>query len=95
MSFRSSIALAALMAGSLTVTQAQDLPPGEGREQLKRICTQCHDIDSVPRLRYSRAEWSSLVFSMKDMGADGTTAEMELIIDYLTANFGKGDAKKK
>jgi competence protein ComEA len=74
----------------------QDLPAGTGRETLKRVCTQCHDIESVPRLRYSRADWTSLVYSMKDMGADATGAEFDEIIDYLAANFGKdqGAAKK-
>jgi competence protein ComEA len=72
----------------------QDLPEGKGRETLKRVCTQCHDIDSVPRLRYSREDWTSLVYSMKDMGADATTAELDEIVDYLTLNFGKGDAPK-
>jgi competence ComEA-like helix-hairpin-helix protein len=70
----------------------QDLPAGAGRETLKKVCTQCHDIESVPRLRYSRADWTNLVFSMKDMGADATGAEMDEIIDYLVKNFGKGEA---
>jgi competence ComEA-like helix-hairpin-helix protein len=73
----------------------QDLPAGTGRETLKRVCTQCHDIESVPRLRYSRADWTSLVYSMKDMGADATGAELDEIIDYLATNFGKGDAAAK
>jgi len=75
---------------------AQDFPAGEGRDTLKKVCTQCHDIDSLPRLRYTRADWANLVFSMKDMGADATGAELDQIIDYLTKNFGKGeDAAKK
>jgi len=74
---------------------AQDFPPGEGRDTLKKVCTQCHDIDSVPRLRYSRSDWANLVFSMKDMGADATGAELDQIIDYLAKNFGKGDEVKK
>jgi len=74
---------------------AQDFPPGEGRDTLKKVCTQCHDIDSVPRLRYTRSDWANLVFSMKDMGADATGAELDQIIDYLAKNFGKGDEVKK
>jgi cytochrome c553 len=73
---------------------AQDLPAGKGRETLKKVCTQCHDIEGVPQLRYSRADWASLVYSMKDMGADATKAELEEIIDYLAKNFGKDEAKK-
>ncbi len=84
-----------LSASLAPAAWAQDFPPGEGRETLKKVCTQCHDIDSVPRLRYSRSDWANLVFSMKDMGADATGAELDQIIDYLAKNFGKGDEVKK
>jgi competence protein ComEA len=89
------ISVLILSASLAPATWAQDLPPGEGRDTLKKVCTQCHDIDSVPRLRYSRSDWANLVFSMKDMGADATGAELDQIIDYLTKNFGKGDEVKK
>ena len=84
-----------LSVSLLPVAWGQDLPAGEGRETLKKVCTQCHDIDSIPRLRYSRSDWANLVFSMKDMGADATGAELDQIIDYLVKNFGKGDENKK
>jgi competence protein ComEA len=84
-----------LSASLAPAAWAQDFPPGEGRDTLKRVCTQCHDIDSLPRLRYTRSDWANLVFSMKDMGADATGAELDQIIDYLTKNFGKDDAVKK
>ncbi|MEO8048938.1 MAG: helix-hairpin-helix domain-containing protein [Acidobacteriota bacterium] len=82
-----------LLALSLApVARGQDLPPGEGRETLQKVCTQCHDIESIPRLRYSREDWSNLVYSMKDMGADATGPELEQIVDYLAKNFGKSAA---
>jgi cytochrome c553 len=85
----------ALFVSLIPLSFAQDnLPAGKGRETLKKVCTQCHDIEGVPQLRYSRADWASLVYSMKDMGADATKAELEEIIDYLTKNFGKDEAKK-
>jgi len=88
---RSSLLLLAVL--SLTsVSRAQDLPAGPGRETLQKVCTQCHDIESIPRLRYSREDWSNLVYSMKDMGADATGPELEQIVDYLAKNFGKGGA---
>jgi competence protein ComEA len=84
------ISLLLLAASSLaSVCWGQDLPPGEGRETLQKVCTQCHDIESIPRLRYSREDWSNLVYSMKDMGADATGPELEQIVDYLAKNFGK------
>jgi competence protein ComEA len=75
---------------------AQDLPAGEGRETLMRVCTACHDIEAIPRLHYSREGWANLVASMKDMGADATDAELTQIVNYLAKNFGKvQEAAKK
>ena len=84
----------ALFVSLIPLSFAQDLPAGPGRETFKKVCTQCHDVEGIPQLRYSRADWASLVYSMKDMGADATKQELEQIIDYLAKNFGKDEAKK-
>ena len=84
-----------LSASLAPISWGQDLPEGEGRDTLTRVCTQCHDIESIPRLRHSRAEWANLVYTMKDMGADATGAELDEIIAYLAKNFGKGESAAK
>lgn len=89
-----SIFALALFVSLVPLSFAQDnLPAGKGRDTFKKVCTQCHDVEGVPQLRYSRADWASLVYSMKDMGADATKAELEEIIDYLAKNFGKDEKK--
>ena len=94
-----TLARIVLLMFSLSLLPAvwgQDLPPGEGRETVMRVCTACHDIDAVPRLHYSREGWANLVSSMKDMGADATDAELVQIVNYLAKNFGKvQEAAKK
>ena len=90
--FKNVLIAGAVVALTTPMAPAQDLPAGQGRETLKRVCTACHDIESIPRLRYSKADWMSLVYSMKDMGADATGPELEQIVDYLAKNFGKGGA---
>ena len=89
------ISLLLLSASLAPLSWAQELPAGPGKETLIKVCTQCHDIESIPRLRYSRDDWANLVYSMKDMGADATAPELEQIIDYLTKNFGKGNTAAK
>jgi competence ComEA-like helix-hairpin-helix protein len=86
-----------ILSGSLTpAIRAQDLPAGEGRDILELLCTTCHSVDSIPRLRYTRAGWTKLVFSMRDKGLEASTDELYQIADYLTKNFGKAeDAVKK
>ena len=89
------ISLLLLSASLAPLSWAQELPAGPGKETLIQVCTQCHDIESIPRLRYSRDDWANLVYSMKDMGADATAPELEQIIDYLTKNFGKSNTAAK
>ena len=90
------IALFIFSVSLVPAVSGQDLPPGEGRETVMRVCTACHDIDAVPRLHYSREGWANLVSSMKDMGADATDAELAQIVNYLAKNFGKvQEAAKK
>ena len=85
---------AALLVSTLAFTlpafgEYENFPEGAGKSTLIKVCTQCHDIESLPRIRYTRAEWMNLVYSMKDMGADATGAELDTIVDYLFKNFGK------
>jgi competence protein ComEA len=90
------IAVLLFSVSLLPAVWGEDLPPGEGRETVMRVCTACHDIDAVPRLHYSREGWANLVASMKDMGADATDAEITQIVNYLAKNFGKvQEAAKK
>jgi competence protein ComEA len=90
------IAILIFSVSLFSVVWGQDLPPGEGRETLMRVCTACHDIEAIPRLHYSREGWANLVSSMKDMGADATDAELAQIVNYLAKNFGKvQEAAKK
>jgi len=90
------IAVSIFFVSLVPAVWGQDLPPGEGRETVMRVCTACHDIEAVPRLHYSREGWANLVSSMKDMGADATDAELAQIVNYLAKNFGKvQEAAKK
>jgi len=94
---KTSLAVLGLFAascGSLPVA-AQDLPAGPGRETFKKVCTTCHDISSVVSMRNSRASWMNLVQSMKDLGAEASSGEIQEIVDYLTIHFGEETAAKK
>ena len=81
-------ALAVLILTLATPAFAQQPPPGKGLETLTRICTSCHGMELILTLRHSRKDWTGVVDSMKDMGAQATTSEVAEILDYLALNFG-------
>jgi cytochrome c5 len=66
---------------------ADQFPEGPGKSTFIKVCTQCHDVDKVTGLRYSREEWQSLVDEMKAMGGDATDDEWKAVVEYLATNF--------
>ena len=68
---------------------AQSLPQGKGRAEFQRICGKCHGLEMATKLRQSADGWSAIVDDMVSRGAEGTDDELELIVKYLAANFGK------
>jgi hypothetical protein len=64
-------------------------PEGPGKATFLKVCSQCHPVDPIATLRYSKDEWKDLVDDMKGKGADATDEECDLIVDYLAKNFGK------
>ena len=84
--------LIALLLASLSVPAlAQDefatLPAGEGRAETIKVCSQCHAPDLVANQRMDEPGWRAMVNQMANNGAQGTDAEFETIIRYLTQVF--------
>lgn len=59
-----------------------------GRQAFEQGCFACHDQATiVSNGGRSRAEWQEVVAMMQDRGFSGTPAEIQLIVDYLTATY--------
>ena len=71
---------------------AQSLPAGSGKADFQRICSGCHSVDRASSQRMTRAEWSAVVSDMVARGAQGSSAELDNVVSYLSANFGKSNA---
>src|ERR1700722_19069625 len=71
---------------------AQSLPAGSGKADFQRICSGCHSVDRATSQRMTRAEWAVVVSDMVARGAQGSSAELDNVVSYLSANFGKSDA---
>lgn len=73
----------------LSAAASQDLPPGKGQEIVLRMCSNCHELDAITTSKMSKKRWTSLVDDMVSKGAEGTDAEVEIVIGYLSRNFGQ------
>jgi competence protein ComEA len=80
----------ALMVALVCNGAAQSkLPEGKGRELVERECTKCHGTEGITRSRLTKERWGEVVDDMVSRGASATDTEIDQIIDYLAANFGK------
>ena len=63
-------------------------PLDPGRELVRDICTQCHELDRVKDQELTAAQWGDLIKGMVSEGPPVTDGEFKLIVDYLAKNFG-------
>lgn len=63
------------------------LPPGEGRDVMIRVCSQCHDPEWAADYGNDEPAWRATVEQMRKQGAQGTEAEFDQIVKYLVTAF--------
>jgi alcohol dehydrogenase (cytochrome c) len=66
------------------------LPAGAGRAVAERMCTTCHGVEQFTGMRMSKERWTEMVNDMVARGAQGSDADINQVIQYLTDNFGAG-----
>ena len=70
------------------------LPEGAGREETKKICSQCHELEKSFSLHQDREGWRRTVDKMVALGAEGTEQEFGAIVEYLVRNFPAEEVPK-
>jgi len=88
-----SVAMAAALAACSLFAAADDdeaknLPSGEGKDAVVKICLGCHGTGNFRQLRLNQDGWSDKVADMVEKGAQASDAETAAVITYLAANFG-------
>jgi cytochrome c5 len=69
---------------------ANPLPPGDGRDLVAAVCSQCHYLGTIARLRDGAAAWRLFVNNMVLRGAQLTGPEIDTVVNYLALNLGPG-----
>jgi cytochrome c5 len=90
----SAFALAAALITATSPGQAQQnanqLPPGDGRDIVAVACSQCHYLGTIAKIRDGAAGWRMYVSNMVLRGAQLTPAEVDKVVNYLSLNLGPG-----
>ena len=63
---------------------------GDGQAVVRKVCTKCHSLEGLPMYKgyYDRSRWLLFVETMLANGATLNEEEKDLVVDYLTENFG-------
>jgi len=69
-------------------TKGAQLPQGQGKAALQRICSGCHQPEIVAGRHETKERWAQIVTDMVNKGANGTDDEFNEVIEYLAAHFG-------
>lgn len=63
------------------------LPEGPGKAETEKVCSNCHELARSVSLRQDRSGWEATVNKMAGLGATASDADLQRIIDYLTAHY--------
>jgi competence protein ComEA len=66
-----------------------NLPDGPGKEQLQRVCSSCHELETVTAARRTKGGWQQTIEDMVDRGAEGSEEDMVAVLSYLTTFYGR------
>ncbi|PWT92565.1 MAG: hypothetical protein C5B56_02115 [Proteobacteria bacterium] len=81
--------LSLLLFLAWVVCAQTELPDGAGRDTAKKICANCHEIESVISARRTKAGWQQITDDMVARGAEGSEEELAAVVAYLAEWFGK------
>lgn len=86
---------ACFVCATALLAQQPALPEGRGKAELQKVCSGCHAAEEAVRGgRRSRERWQQVVDDMVVRGAEGSDAELKLVVDYLTEHFGPSSASR-
>lgn len=65
-------------------------PPAEpgGEELLQARCTRCHSLERVRTAAKTLDQWEHEVAHMRELGAQLTDAEAQVLVEYLAEAYG-------
>ena len=87
----------ALFAGNAWVNssagQGKPLPDGPGKEETRKLCSGCHELDRSIAPRQDLAGWQQTMNKMVAFGMKATERETSAALEYLVRTSPRGSAQ--
>jgi cytochrome c-type biogenesis protein CcmH/NrfF len=61
----------------------------DGATLVQERCSVCHPLTRVESANHTAAEWKTIVNTMISRGAQLSSEEETVVVNYLAANFGR------
>jgi polyhydroxyalkanoate synthesis regulator phasin len=91
--FLAGITAYALAQAAPPAPAGNGLPDGPGKPVVERSCASCHALKVIVSKKATKDEWAKTVNDMVNRGAQLSDDEIDMVIDYLSANFKPDEAK--
>ena len=63
------------------------LPDGNGKDQVQKLCTTCHGLNMLAFGGHTREGWDDVLYMMTNLGAQLPRDQFPMLDDYLAKNF--------
>ena len=82
-----------ISAPSLT-GQERQLPDGPGKEEARKLCTGCHELEKSFSTRQDRAGWQLTMEKMVTYGMKASEKDISAVLEYAVKNFPADDVPR-
>ena len=88
----------ALFAGAAwapsSTGQERPLPDGAGKEEARKLCAGCHELEKSFSTRQDRAGWRLTMEKMVSYGMKASEKDIANVLEYAVRNFPADDVPK-
>ncbi len=74
--------------------QGKVMPDGPGKEEARKLCVGCHELEKSFSMNQDRAGWRSTMEKMLSYGMKATDKEIGAVLEYLVRNYPADDVPK-
>jgi competence protein ComEA len=74
--------------------QERPLPDGPGKEESRKLCAGCHELEKSFSTRQDRAGWRLTLEKMVSYGMKATEKDIATVLEYAFRNFPADDVPK-
>jgi competence protein ComEA len=78
----------AILVCTLAAVAQSNLPDDPAKPVVEKVCSGCHAFTAFTESRGTKDHWEEIVQNMVSRGAEGTDAELDQVVSYLTRHFG-------